>query len=187
LTEQPEVPYLALNYIVAQVNYGGRVTDDRDIRTMNSMLRKYFCPEIMNDNYKLSKLDMYYAPPEGTFDQLNEYLDGLPLDEDPEVFGLHPNANMIYENNLVRDFMGSVLLIQPRLAAGANAKSPEQVVREMAQKFTTMVPKNLDLEKAHPDVFKMDQNDKPLALGVFLGQELERFNILLNTIRHSLV
>jgi hypothetical protein len=57
----------------------------------------------------------------------------------------------------------------------------------MAQKFTTMVPKNLDLEKAHPDVFKMDQNDKPLALGVFLGQELERFNILLNTIRHSLV
>lgn len=125
LTEQPEVPYLALNYIVAQVNYGGRVTDDRDIRTMNSMLRKYFCPEIMNDNYKLSKLDMYYAPPEGTFEQLNEYLDGLPLDEDPEVFGLHPNANMIYENNLVRDFMGSVLLIQPRLAAGANAKSPE--------------------------------------------------------------
>lgn len=187
LTEQPEVPYLALNYIVAQVNYGGRVTDDRDIRTMNSMLRKYFCPEIMNDNYKLSKLDMYYAPPEGTFEQLNEYLDGLPLDEDPEVFGLHPNANMIYENNLVRDFMGSVLLIQPRLAAGANAKSPEQVVREMAQKFTTMVPKNLDLEKAHPDVFKMDQNDKPLALGVFLGQELERFNILLNTIRHSLI
>jgi dynein heavy chain, axonemal len=99
LAEQPEVPYVALNYIVAQVNYGGRVTDDRDIRTMNSMLRKYFCPEVMNDNYKLSKLDMYYAPPEGTFEAMNDYLDGLPLDEDPEVFGLHPNANMIYENN----------------------------------------------------------------------------------------
>jgi len=53
----------------------------------------------MNDNYKLSKLDMYYAPPEGTFEAMNDYLDGLPLDEDPEVFGLHPNANMIYENN----------------------------------------------------------------------------------------
>jgi len=63
------------------------------------MLRKYFCPEVMNDNYKLSKLDMYYAPPEGTFEAMNDYLDGLPLDEDPEVFGLHPNANMIYENN----------------------------------------------------------------------------------------
>jgi dynein heavy chain len=125
LAEQPEVPYVALNYVVAQVNYGGRVTDDRDIRTMNSMLRKYFCPEVMNDNYKLSKLEMYYAPPEGTFEAMNDYLDGLPLDEDPEVFGLHPNANMIYENNQIRDFMGSVLLIQPRLASGGNAKTPE--------------------------------------------------------------
>jgi dynein heavy chain len=51
----------------------------------------------MNDSYRLSKLDIYYAPPECTFGQLNEYLEQLPLDEDPEVFGLHPNANMMYE------------------------------------------------------------------------------------------
>jgi dynein heavy chain len=61
------------------------------------MLKKYFCPEIMNDSYRLSKLDIYYAPPECPFGQLNEYLEQLPLDEDPEVFGLHPNANMMYE------------------------------------------------------------------------------------------
>lgn len=95
------MPYQALNYIVSQVNYGGRVTDDRDIRTINSMLKKYFCPEIQNDNYKLSKLDTYYAPPEGTIPQTIEYLDTLPLDEDPEVFGLHPNANMMYEKGIV--------------------------------------------------------------------------------------
>lgn len=63
---------------------------------------------------------------------MNDYLDGLPLDEDPEVFGLHPNANMIYENNQIRDFMGSVLLIQPRLASGGAAKTPEENCREMA-------------------------------------------------------
>lgn len=187
LAEQPEVPYVALNYVVAQVNYGGRVTDDRDIRNSLAMLRKYFCPEIMNDNYKLSKLETYYAPPEGTFKQLNEYIEGLPLDEDPEVYGLHPNANMIYENNVVKDFMGSVLVIQPRLAAGANAKSPEDICREMAQAFTKRVPPNLTKETAHPDVFKFDENGKPLALGVFLGQELDRFNLLLNIIRKSLV
>ena len=75
VTEQPEVPYQALNYIISEVNYGGRVTDDRDIRTINSMLRKYICPEIMSDNYRLSKLDIYYAPPEGTLPQVIEYLD----------------------------------------------------------------------------------------------------------------
>ena len=105
------MPYQALNYIVAKVNYGGRVTDDRDIRTIDSLLRKYFTPEIMNDHYRLSKLDIYYAPPEGSFAALNEYLTDLPLDEDPEVFGLHPNANMMYENGIVKDFMNSVLVI----------------------------------------------------------------------------
>lgn len=67
LDEQPEVPYQALNIIIAQVNYGGRVTDERDVRTIGAILKKYFTPEIMSDNYKLSKLDVYYAPPEGTF------------------------------------------------------------------------------------------------------------------------
>lgn len=47
LNEQPEVPYQALNYLVAQVNYGGRVTDDKDVRCMNAMLKKYFTPDVM--------------------------------------------------------------------------------------------------------------------------------------------
>lgn len=126
LAEQPEVPYQALNYIVAEVNYGGRVTDDRDIRTIGCMLKKYFTPEIMSDNYRLSKLDLYYAPPEGTFEQLNEYLSTLPLDEDPEVFGLHPNANMTYENRVVTNFIASVILIQPRVSSAGTGKTPEE-------------------------------------------------------------
>ena len=46
LDEQPEVPYPALNYLVACVNYGGRVTDDKDVRCIKAMLKKYFCAEI---------------------------------------------------------------------------------------------------------------------------------------------
>jgi dynein heavy chain, axonemal len=97
LDEQPEVPYQALNYLVARVNYGGRVTDDKDVRCISAMLKKYFTAEIMNDNYKLSKLETYYAPPEGTLESALDYIGQLPLDEDPEVFGLHTNANIAFE------------------------------------------------------------------------------------------
>lgn len=97
LDEQPEVPYQALNYLVARVNYGGRVTDDKDVRCISAMLKKYFTAEIMNDNYKLSKLETYYAPPEGTLESALYYIGQLPLDEDPEVFGLHTNANIAFE------------------------------------------------------------------------------------------
>ena len=60
LNEQPEVPYQALNYLIALANYGGRVTDDKDVRLIEAMLKKMFCPEIMSDAYKLSKLTTYY-------------------------------------------------------------------------------------------------------------------------------
>jgi len=66
LNEQPDIPYKALNYLVADVNYGGRVTDPKDKILISSMLMKYFTPDIMNDSYRLSRLDGYYAPPEGS-------------------------------------------------------------------------------------------------------------------------
>ena len=117
-----------MNYLVAETNYGGRVTDAKDGRCMRAMLKKYFTPEVMTDGYKFSKLDTYYAPPEGTFEEVLEYISKLPLDEDPEVFGLHTNANMTYESNQVQFFMDTILTIQPRVSAGKAAKTPEEII-----------------------------------------------------------
>jgi len=64
---------------------------------MNAMLKKYFCAEIMQEGYKFSSTDFYFAPPEGTFEECLEYIATLPLEENPEVFGLHTNANISYE------------------------------------------------------------------------------------------
>lgn len=128
LDEQPDIPYTALNYIVAEVNYGGRVTDDKDVRMIKALLKRYFCPEIMNDAYKLSKLDNYQAPPESSVVEVKNYINQLPLEDDPEVFGLHPNANITFEQKTVRDFMETLLLIQPRISGGKAVKSSEEIV-----------------------------------------------------------
>lgn len=97
--------------MVAEANYGGRVTDDKDVRLIKAMLRRYFCPEVMNDSYRLSKLDTYHAPPEGPIINTMNYIDSLPLDEDPEVFGLHPNANIVYEKKTVAEFSDTILMM----------------------------------------------------------------------------
>jgi len=128
LDEQPDIPYTALNYIVAEVNYGGRVTDDKDVRMIKALLKRYFCAEIMNDNYKLSKLEHYFAPPESDVAAVKAYINQLPLEDDPEVFGLHPNANITFEQKTVREFMDTILLIQPRISGGKAVKSTEEIV-----------------------------------------------------------
>jgi dynein heavy chain len=38
LDDYEEIPYKVLNYLGAEVNYGGRVTDDKDIRLIKSIL-----------------------------------------------------------------------------------------------------------------------------------------------------
>jgi len=63
-----------LNYLIAKVNYGGRVTDDKDIRCIGAMLKNLFRSEVMQDGYKFSKLDTYYAPPEGSIQDALAYV-----------------------------------------------------------------------------------------------------------------
>ena len=186
LNEQPEVPYQALNYLVAQVNYGGRVTDEKDVRCMNAMLKKYFTPEVMIEGYKFSKLETYYAPPEGSFEEALEYISRLPLDEDPEVFGLHSNANMTFESNQVLFFMDTILKIQPRVSAGKAAKSPEDIIKDMAIEFKELLPDNMDMSKAHETTFALTDLGAMNSLGVFVNQEIDRFNKLLSVIRKNL-
>jgi len=187
LDEQPDIPYAALNYIVAEVNYGGRVTDDKDVRTIKALLKRYFCAEIMNDNYKLSKLEHYYAPADGKLDDTKAYLNNLPLEDDPEVFGLHPNANIAFEQKTVNEFMDTILSIQPRISGGKVVKTTEEIVQDMARDIVNKLPKGMDKRKADPRVFEIIPSGAMNSLGVFVGQEIDRFNKLLSVMKSTLI
>jgi dynein heavy chain len=62
LEEQPTVPYETLRFLVAVINYGGRVTDNKDERVIKSILSKYFTPEILTGRYAYSESGIYYMP-----------------------------------------------------------------------------------------------------------------------------
>ena len=60
-----DVQYAALAYLTGECNYGGRVTDDRDRRTILTILDKFYCPDILDATYTFSASGNYYAPKEG--------------------------------------------------------------------------------------------------------------------------
>lgn len=54
-----EVPYKVLNYLGAIVNYGGRVTDDKDSRLISTILNTFIAPGTLNVGHALSKSGLY--------------------------------------------------------------------------------------------------------------------------------
>jgi len=62
--EQEIIPWETLNVSVADITYGGRVTDIWDKRSISSILRKYFQPKLLKDDFMFADDSTYYAPAE---------------------------------------------------------------------------------------------------------------------------
>lgn len=114
IEEQAEVPYETLRYIIGDVNYGGRVTDYMDQRTVAAVLGTYVCSEAVEDHdYRYTADGAYYAPPNEDLSGIRAYIDQLPLSDKPEVFGLHRNAAVAFDNSETKYLIDTIISIQP--------------------------------------------------------------------------
>ena len=86
----------ALKYLTGECNYGGRVTDDWDRRTLRTILAKFYCPAIIKKTYYYldESSQLYYAPPDGDYDSYLDYIRSLPYVAHPSVFGMHANVDI---------------------------------------------------------------------------------------------
>ena len=50
LADNAQVPFDALKYAIGEANYGGRVTDDKDRRLLNTILSRIYRPEILTES-----------------------------------------------------------------------------------------------------------------------------------------
>jgi dynein heavy chain len=186
LESQAHIPYQTFVYLVAEVNYGGRVTDDKDVRLISAILERYFTPDILDDNYKLSSLDTYYAPTVGPLEDTRQFIRELPTDENPRVFGLHPNALITAQTNQARRFHGTIVSVQPRISGGGGGKTVEEIVNDMVIDYMDRLPKLRRTKEAHEKTYEQTPEGGIVSIGVFHSQEYERFEILLKGVLSSL-
>ena len=207
------IPFEILRFLIGTINYGGRVTDDKDDKLISSILSKYFDFLILDDSYKFSESGIYYAPKVDSLETINAYIEQLPLDDEPEVFGLNNNANITLQNKMVREFMEPLIGIQPRTAT-AGGRKPDDIVLDLKYDIDLQFGevKDLDTKNFNPksvlenggelppqekkeekttdkkkkDKKKEETKQKKSPLGNFLLQECDKFNNLLKVMRASL-
>ncbi|XP_008290011.1 dynein heavy chain 3, axonemal [Stegastes partitus] len=183
LDEYDEVPLEALTYLTGECNYGGRVTDDKDRRLLLSLLSIFYSWELVEqERYHLCEGDLYYVPTHGPYQTYVSYIRSLPICADPCVFGLHSNADITKDNQETNQLLDGVLLTLPR-QSGGGAKSPQEVVDELAEDILSKLPTDFDIQMVmdkYPVVYEESMN-------TVLRQEVIRFNRLTDVVRVSLV
>ncbi len=181
LDDYEEIPYKVLNYLGSEINYGGRVTDDKDVRLIKTILRKYITEYALDDGYKYSESGVYISIPAGSQEDYLEYIENLPFNPHPEVFGLHENAEITTNQAETRRILENILSIQPRTSA-SGGKTREQMIMEIAINLASKTPPPFDLELVI-EKFPTEYNE---SMNTVLTQEVIRYNKLLRIMAEML-
>lgn len=220
IANEKEIPWDALRYVVGQINYGGRVTDDWDRRCLMTILNSYYTLKVL-DEEAYSFIDTTsggddtatgYMFSDGKLDYYKQYIGKLPYQDDPIVFGMHENANITYQIQESNSMIETVLSIQPRNVEASNdgddkededgidgdeqsekpkadggsaAKTQDELVSEIASDILAELPAPLnpkDGEKTFEESKKSTDNGMMDSLTIFLVQEIEKFNRLLEAV-----
>jgi len=97
LSKYEKVPYADLQYIFGAIMYGGHITDDLDRRTNSTYLVKIIKPDILMQ-MNLTMTAGFKSPDPMKFDRdkYEHYIEANLPSEIPQMFGLHPNAEIGY-------------------------------------------------------------------------------------------
>ena len=171
------IPWMTLRYLVGEVMYGGRVTDDLDRRVVETYMQEYL-GDFLFDSFqpfhffKDSSVD-YSIPPPGPREVYIKAIEAMPGVEaqTPQVFGLHPNAEITYYTNASKALWKDLLDLQPRVASSSGGITREDYIANVASGIEAKQPELFDLNKLRKEL----EADGFSPTFVVLVQELERW------------
>ncbi|XP_008293860.1 dynein heavy chain 5, axonemal [Stegastes partitus] len=167
---------------LGEVQYGGRVTDDLDKRLLNTFTRVWFGGNTFSDKFCFYR--GYSIPAEArTVQDVLQHIDALPLVDSPEVFGLHPNADITYQTNLANETLSTIISIQPKDGGGGAGETREASVQRLANEMLEKLPPDYVRHEVKGQLQKMG----PLQpMNIFLRQEVDRMQRVISSVRSTL-
>jgi len=177
-----KVPWENLRYLFGEIMYGGHITDDWDRRLCRVYLEEYMNP-IMFDG-ELHLAPGFPIPPSCDYKGYHTYIDETIPPESPNLYGLHPNAEIDFLTTTSENLFRTILELQPRdIGAGGGGEAGQTREEKIKQKLDDVLerlPEEFNLR----ELFAKAEEKTPYT--VVAIQECERMNTLTREIRRSL-
>ncbi|XP_074097467.1 dynein heavy chain at 16F [Cotesia typhae] len=185
-TENELIPWNALVYTTGEITYGGRITDNWDLRCLKTILDNFFSPKIFNKDYIYSPSGVYYCPKLKTLEEYKNFVETFPIIDEPEIFGMHENANITYQLRESQLVINTIAQIQPTIDTNIESKSNSEIVYNTAQIIMNQIELKIDFEKCNKNHYKKDSAGRVPSLTTVLLHEIDRYNKLLKNIHASM-
>ncbi|XP_032892362.1 dynein heavy chain 5, axonemal-like [Amblyraja radiata] len=176
------VSWNTIHYMIGEIQYGGRVTDDYDKRLLNTFANVWFSENMFKPNFCFYK--DYTIPNSTTPEQYIQHIQSLPAYDTPEVYGLHPNADITYQSKLAQDVLDTILNIQPKDSSAEDGETREAVVAHIADDMLMKLPPNYIVYEVKNRLAKMGAIQ---PMNIFLHQEIDRMQKVISLVRSTLM
>ncbi|KAK5607192.1 Dynein heavy chain 8, axonemal [Crenichthys baileyi] len=176
-----DVSWVTVRYMLAEVQYGGRVTDDYDKRLLKCFARVWFSKKMLDPSFGF--YTGYKIPVYETVDDYMNYIQSLPTVDSPEALGLHSNADITYQKNTSAEVLDTITNIQPKESGEGSGETRESSVYNSAEHMLDKLPPDY---VPHEVKAKLQEMGALNPMNIFLRQEVDRMQRIISVVRSSL-
>jgi dynein heavy chain len=178
-----DVPWADLRYLFGEIMYGGHITDFWDRKVDNTYLAVLCVPDLLNGMNLCPAFNQGFKSPDSTKMEYQGYVkyieERFPL-EQPQMYGLHPNAEIGFLTNQGISIFTTIREISG--GGGGGHGGELSVAQPIITLYMGQLPQDLDMLDIRG---RLKEEDYTPYVIVSL-QESDRMNILLQKLRSTM-
>eukprot|EP00956_Cyclotella_meneghiniana_P009264 scaffold12733_cov74-Cyclotella_meneghiniana.AAC.6 len=188
-----EISWGTFQYMVSDVQYGGKITDSLDVRLFRTYAKEWLTEQTCKEGYSYNPSepilkipnDFQYTVESFTdHGDFRKYIEQFPENDSPEIFGLHPNADLTYCVKEATSLFKTLGETQPKGGGGDGGVSREDIVYEKASELLSRLPEDYEEDDYKAKIKKLGGMTVPM--NIFLFQEIQRLQAVIAKVRFTL-